>query len=77
LNFVTYFSLKGFPKLPELKRLELSDNRISTGLGALKECPKLSHLSISNNKIKDLESLEPLVSPACFILSCSPFREME
>jgi len=53
-------SLKGFPKLPELKRLELSDNRISTGLGALKECPKLSHLSISNNKIKDLESLEPL-----------------
>lgn len=53
-------SLKGFPKLPKLKRLELSDNRISSGLGALKECPQLSHLSISNNKIKDLESLEPL-----------------
>lgn len=53
-------SLKGFPKLPELKKLELGDNRISSGLAALKECPKLSHLSLSNNKLKDFESLEPL-----------------
>jgi hypothetical protein len=56
-------SLKGFPKLPKLKKLELSDNRISSGLAALNECPNLSHLSVSNNKIKDFESLEPLVSP--------------
>ena len=54
-------TLKGFPKLPKLKKLELSDNRISNGLGALKDCPLLSHLNLSNNKIKDLEAIEPLV----------------
>ena len=54
-------TLKGFPKLPKLKRLELSDNRISNGLGALQDCPMLSHLNLSNNKIKDLEAIEPLV----------------
>jgi len=55
-------TLKGFPKLPKLKRLELSDNRISNGLGALKDCPLLSHLNLSNDKIKDLEAIEPLKS---------------
>jgi len=55
-------TLKGFPKLPKLKKLELSDNRISNGLGALKDCPLLSHLNLSNNKIKDLEAIEPLKS---------------
>lgn len=54
--------LKGFPKLPELRRLELSDNRISGGLGVLQGCPNLSHVNVSGNKIKDLEALEPLVS---------------
>ncbi|CAG0891199.1 unnamed protein product [Darwinula stevensoni] len=53
-------SLKGFPKLPNLKKLELSDNRISGGLEALCESPKLSSLSLSGNKIKDLSALEPL-----------------
>lgn len=55
-------TLKGFPKLPELRRLELGENRISNSLVALKDCPKLSHLNLSNNKIKDLEALEPLKS---------------
>jgi len=55
-------TLKGFPKLPKLKKLELSDNRISNGLGALKDCPLLSQLILSNNKIKDLEAIEPLKS---------------
>ena len=43
-------------------QLELSDNRLSTGLGALKECPNLTNLNLSGNKIKDIETLEPLVS---------------
>jgi len=55
-------SLKGFPKLPNLQKLELSDNRISTGLIVLQDCPKLSHLNLSGNKIRDLEALEPLKS---------------
>lgn len=53
-------SLKGFPKLPNLKKLELSDNRISGGLNLLSGSPKLTHLNLSGNKIKDLETLEPL-----------------
>ncbi|XP_026276750.1 acidic leucine-rich nuclear phosphoprotein 32 family member A [Frankliniella occidentalis] len=53
-------SLKGFPKLPNLKKLELSDNRISGGLNLLHTSPKLSHLNLSGNKIGSLEALEPL-----------------
>lgn len=53
-------SLKGFPKLPNLKKLELSDNRISGGLNLLHGSPKLTHLNLSGNKIKGLETLEPL-----------------
>jgi len=54
-------SLKGFPKLPNLKKLELSDNRITGGLNLLQASPKLTHLNLSGNKIKDIETLEPLV----------------
>ncbi|CAD1470046.1 unnamed protein product, partial [Heterotrigona itama] len=53
-------SLKGFPKLSSLKKLELSDNRISGGLNLLQSSPKLTHLNLSGNKIKDLDTLQPL-----------------
>lgn len=53
-------SLKGFPKLPNLKKLELSDNRISGNLNLLHGSPKLTYLNLSGNKIKDLDTLEPL-----------------
>ncbi|GFU17700.1 acidic leucine-rich nuclear phosphoprotein 32 family member A [Nephila pilipes] len=53
-------NLKGFPKLPSLEKLELSDNRISGGLNFLSGSPKLSALNLSGNKIKSLEALEPL-----------------
>ncbi|XP_076633100.1 acidic leucine-rich nuclear phosphoprotein 32 mapmodulin [Colletes latitarsis] len=53
-------SLKGFPKLPSLKRLELSDNRISGGLNLLHSSPKLTNLNLSGNKIKDFDTLQPL-----------------
>lgn len=53
-------TLKGFPKLPNLRKLELSDNRISTGLNNLAGCSNLSQLSLSGNKIKDFEPLEAL-----------------
>lgn len=43
-------------------QLELSDNRISGGLNALQSCPKLTHVNLSGNKIKDIDTLEPLVS---------------
>jgi len=53
-------SLKGFPKLPKLKKLELSDNKISGGLQILKDCEKLSTLNLSGNRIKDLSTLQDL-----------------
>ena len=53
-------TLKGFPRLPKLKKLELSDNRLTGGLNLLHGSPKLQHLNISGNRIKDFEALEPL-----------------
>jgi len=53
-------SLKSFPKLPSLKKLELSDNRISNGLNHLLTSPKLTILNLSGNKIKDFDELKPL-----------------
>jgi len=53
-------SLKGYPKLPNLKKLELSDNRISGGLNYLNGSPKLTTLNLSGNKISTLDALEPL-----------------
>lgn len=53
-------SLKGFPKLPNLRKLELSDNRISGGFNLLSGSPKLSTLNLSGNKIASLDALEPL-----------------
>lgn len=54
-------SVANLPKLNKLKKLELSDNRISGGLDVLAEkCPNLTHLNLSGNKIKDLSTIEPL-----------------
>ncbi|CAB4026523.1 acidic leucine-rich nuclear phospho 32 family member B-like isoform X1 [Paramuricea clavata] len=64
LNNAGLTSLKNFPKLPNLRRLELSDNRISSGLHHLQGFQKLTHLNLSGNKIKDLETLKPLAELA-------------
>ncbi|KAM9375119.1 acidic leucine-rich nuclear phosphoprotein 32 family member A isoform 2-T2 [Phaethornis superciliosus] len=54
-------SVADLPKLNKLKKLELSDNRISGGLEVLAEkCPNLTYLNLSGNKLKDLGTIEPL-----------------
>ncbi|XP_035377575.1 acidic leucine-rich nuclear phosphoprotein 32 family member B-like isoform X2 [Electrophorus electricus] len=54
-------SIAKLPKLVQLKKLELSDNRISGGLEVLADqLPNLTHLNLSGNKLKDLSTLEPL-----------------
>ncbi|XP_077400452.1 acidic leucine-rich nuclear phosphoprotein 32 family member D-like isoform X2 [Vanacampus margaritifer] len=54
-------SLADIPRLDKLKKLELSDNRISGGLEVLAERLKsLKHLHLSGNKFKDISTLEPL-----------------
>ncbi|XP_043916266.1 acidic leucine-rich nuclear phosphoprotein 32 family member B-like [Protopterus annectens] len=58
---VGLMSVSNLPKLPKLKKLELSDNRISGGLDVLAEkLPNLTHLNLSGNKLKDISTLEPL-----------------
>lgn len=58
---VNLASISNLPKLVSLRKLELSDNRISNGLEVLAErTPKLTHLNLSGNKIKDISTLEPL-----------------
>lgn len=70
-------SLKGFPALPNLRKLELSDNRIQGGLHALTCLPKLSYLNLSGNRIKDIETLEPLKELKCLatldLFNCEVF----
>uniref|UniRef100_A0A2M4BW69 Putative microtubule binding protein n=1 Tax=Anopheles marajoara TaxID=58244 RepID=A0A2M4BW69_9DIPT len=53
-------SLKNFPKLINLRKLELSDNRISNSLSHLTGSSKLTHLNLSGNRIKDFDELKPL-----------------
>lgn len=55
-------NLKGFPNLPNLKRLELSDNRLSGGFEQLAGCPSITHVNLSGNKIAHIGTLEPLKS---------------
>lgn len=57
-------TLKGFPKMPALQRLELSDNRISAGLEHLSGSRGITHLHLMGNKIADVNALEPLKSMA-------------
>ncbi|KAG6484342.1 hypothetical protein ZIOFF_052857 [Zingiber officinale] len=55
-------SLEGFPHLPSLRRLVLSDNRIASGLAALVEAGlnALCDLDLSNNRIASIEDLAQL-----------------
>ncbi|KAI5625224.1 acidic leucine-rich nuclear phosphoprotein 32 family member B isoform X1 [Silurus asotus] len=58
---VGLISVSNLPKLAKLKKLELSDNRISGALDVLAEkLPNLTHLDLSGNKLKDISTLEPL-----------------
>lgn len=62
LSNSTITNLKAFPKLENLKKVDLSGNRLSKGLESLADCTNLRHLTINNNKIKELDVLEPLKS---------------
>ncbi|GIL62448.1 hypothetical protein Vafri_16678 [Volvox africanus] len=55
-------TLDGFPKLPQLVRLNLSDNRITGGLRHLVDAglTNLRTLELANNRIATVEELAPL-----------------
>lgn len=53
-------SLRAFPKLASLKKVDLSGNRLGKGLENLAACTALNHIIITGNRLKDVESMEPL-----------------
>ncbi|CAF1427998.1 unnamed protein product [Rotaria magnacalcarata] len=53
-------SLAKFPALPKLRKLYLSDNRLSSGLENLEGCPNLTLLILAGNKFKSIDELKPL-----------------
>jgi len=53
-------TLKGIPALVNLQKLELSDNKLVDGLEYLTKSPNITHLSLSGNKIKDVDTLQHL-----------------
>jgi hypothetical protein len=54
-------SLAKFPKLPKLRKLYLSDNRLSSGLENLEGCPNLTLVILAGNKFKSIDELKPLM----------------
>lgn len=73
-------SLAQLLSLNKLRKLELSNSIISGGLEVLVEkCPNLTYLNLSGNKIKDLSTVEALVSEKfclCICLFLLTFSEM-
>jgi hypothetical protein len=54
-------SLEGLPKLPALRTIDLSDNKLTGDLDKLVEnCSRLYHINLCANKISDVEALTPL-----------------
>jgi len=53
-------TLKDFPTLLKLKKLDLHGNIIKNGLENLKNCPNLQFINLSNNLISSLEELDSL-----------------
>lgn len=53
-------SLKGFPFLSSLKKIDFSDNKLSNGLEFLAGCKNLTHINISGNSFSNVKAFEPL-----------------
>jgi len=77
-------SLAKFPALPKLRKLYLSDNRLSSGLENLEGCPNLTLLILAGNKFKSIDELKPLTKLSklsildlmnCEVTSTDGYRE--
>lgn len=78
-------TLKGFPKLTNLKKLDLASNCLNGGLENLSSCENIEHLDLKGNKIQCIEQLEPLTKLVnlktlellnCEIASIENYREL-
>ncbi|CAF1243024.1 unnamed protein product [Adineta steineri] len=77
-------SLAKFPTLPKLRKLYLSDNRLSSGLENLEGCSSLILLVLAGNKFKSIDELKPLIKLSklsildlmnCEVTSIDGYRE--
>jgi len=77
-------TLKGFPKLTNLKKLDLGLNCLNDGLENLSSCENIECLDLKGNKIQCIEQLEPLTKLTnlktlellnCEIASIENYRE--
>lgn len=77
-------TLKGFPKLVSLRKVELGSNCLNGGLENLVVCENIEFLDLKGNKIQCLEQLEPLTKLSnlkslellnCEIASIENYRE--
>lgn len=77
-------SLAKFPALPKLRKLYLSDNRLSSGLENLEGCQNLTVLVLAGNKFKSIDELKPLIKLSkltaldlmnCEVTSTDGYRE--
>jgi hypothetical protein len=86
LNSSKIKSLRNFPCLRNLEKLELSDNQIATGLNSLciAQLDKLSDLDLSHNTIKyigevlslkELPGLRSLDLSGCMVTNTPDYRE--
>eukprot|EP01147_Barroeca_monosierra_P003814 gene3814-6324_t len=62
LSAISLNSLHGFPTLPALEKLLLTDNRLSKGFEKLAVCTNLRYIDLGGNKIRSLDVLAPLSS---------------
>lgn len=62
LNGCGLENLNNFPDMPNLIKLDLSNNRISSGLSNLNDLKELMQLSLSGNKIKLIDEVIQLVN---------------
>lgn len=60
LNLCGLKSLENFPALPNLIKLELSDNKLKSNFQALGKLTSLTILSLAGNQIANIQELAPL-----------------
>jgi Leucine-rich repeat (LRR) protein len=65
-------SLEGFPALPALRKLWLSDNRIAGALDNLADLDNLVELSLGGNRVASLDELKPITVGLCRLNQVDP-----
>eukprot|EP00923_Selenidium_pygospionis_P057328 GHVN01100187.1.p1 GENE.GHVN01100187.1~~GHVN01100187.1.p1 ORF type:complete len:172 (+),score=33.40 GHVN01100187.1:101-616(+) len=82
INRTGLSNLSNFPPLPNLKKLELTDNFLNekSNVAQLAQYTNLISMSLSGNKFRDIEGLKPLVALTSLVnleIVLNPFTEAD